>query len=154
MSTFLDKYGLLQFWQEIKEKITGKHCLYNGCRKSSKTNNPSATVFPINLTKSCLGYKRIDIEAMTNDSRRFSFTIFDPFPGQCFILHNIYLASEVTNDSWMYYKNISCKISNDGMSIVEAQYSGERNRGNAYDASGFNHYFLIEITAIIGYTHY
>ena len=54
----------------------------------------------------------------------------------------------------MYYKNISCKISNDGMSITEAQYSGERSRGAAASASGFNHYYTIEITTIIGYTHY
>lgn len=156
MSIYLNKFGLFQFWQNVKEKITGKHCLYNNYRYFVWKNSSDYTtsVFPINLTKSCLGYKRLDIEVVTNDHRRFTFTLFDPQPGQCFILHDVYLASEVSSDSWTYFKNISCKISNDGMSIVEAQYSGERNRGDATTASGFNHYYLLYPTIIIGYTHY
>lgn len=153
---FLDKWKLSQFLIGAKEKLLGRYCLYNNKRWWTWKNPSDYTVstFPFTLSRSCLGFKKLEIEALTNDNRRICYTIFDPRDNFSFNLSNVYLAGDGSGSSWIYIKTIGCKIANNGTTIVEEGYSGERQKGAAADACTFTHNYLIEIVKVIGYTHY
>lgn len=147
---FLNAIGLKQIWDWIKEKLSYKVLFQNdyyddyGGASFTRTRD---------LSENVSNFKRIDIEAISDDEEHFFVSVIDPVANKTFSIIKI-TYNATGQDFWM--GTASLKISNTGTQILGGEWASKAlyitNTASALSDS--SEILRLQITKVIGrYTY-
>lgn len=150
MSKYINLAALKQFLIGLRNAFDCK-VLYNN--PMALWNYGESTTIPtsfstVTLNDNFTNYKRLIIEAVSNEGVYTTVTIINPIANKSFNIWDWY----VTSDYTVYLKILSCKFSTTTTNIIAGSgQSGQKtiqNNNTQYTAGVF-----FKITKVIGYKH-